>query len=394
MQSHNILKMMFDLAFLTMALALVAQAAPRSICETALHRNCDPAEAPSPPKPNSTLSWLDDSQAARQQPLDFVLDTPDINVMLATQTLAPWALARLAQSPTLTGMDTATPTPTRAKSSDWSFEYDETWGAGVAVYIVDSGVAKHDELGNRLEAGRVIPSYDDGRGANVDVCNHGTGVASLVAGKTAGIARSATIVPIRIAEEKTCGVGSTTNADVVAGVGLAIEDFKVRKPTTGVINISWSTVHTDTLAKALEEAIGIGMHVVLSAGNDGADLGPSGPDKQRVKDVGQLVVGGVDWTDTRRMTSNYGDCITLWAPGASLTFASNAGPDAFRIDSGSSFAAPLVAGVVSALADGHKTPAQMRDLIVSSHTAAVGLKDIRGSPDRLLQSLIPSPKLQ
>ncbi|KAJ6605320.1 peptidase S8/S53 domain-containing protein, partial [Mycena vulgaris] len=321
------------------------------------------------------------------------------------QTNAAWSLARIAQKTQLTTMGTdedgPDEYPSRAGSQDWSFPYDDTWGDGVIVYIIDSGVrSTHAELAGRVENGWVLPRL--GGKATDDLCDHGTAVAALVVGKTLGIARKATIVPVRVADATGCSRIATTSDDVTAGVNWAVSDYQTRcNAKAGIINISYQLYQTDASQKALADAIAAKMHVIVTAGNDDQNQcfgGPAAPADQRVKDVGQFIIGNTDWDENRFSIdpgvtgSNYGSCLTLFAPGASMNIAS--GKDDTTIEhggyvySGTSYAAPLVAGAIAAFvtSSGNIDPAAMRALIVKKAVNGGGLKDLRGSPDILLQS--------
>jgi len=98
-------------------------------------------------------------------------------------------------------------------SHDYSYCSD---GTGVYVYVIDMGVLRaHREFNN--DANRVVngknasgdgvnyPAYDPCRGALTNIQDHGTGVASLVAGRNVGVARNAVIVPIKVARCKELG---------------------------------------------------------------------------------------------------------------------------------------------------------------------------------------------
>ncbi|KAJ7019949.1 hypothetical protein C8F04DRAFT_1275724 [Mycena alexandri] len=90
----------------------------------------------------------------------------------------------------------------------------------------------------------------------------------LIAGATLGIAKQASIVPVRIADANHCDRVDTSSADAAAGVNWAVSDYKARNsPTAGIINISWQVYDEPVAVTALTEAIAAGMHVIVAAGN-------------------------------------------------------------------------------------------------------------------------------
>ncbi|KAJ7824052.1 peptidase S8/S53 domain-containing protein [Mycena leptocephala] len=269
---------------------------------------------------------------------------------------------------------------------------DDTWGEG--LFGVRS---THIELAGKVEQGWVVPRFV-GK-ATDDLCDHGTGVAAFMAGNTLGVARKATIVPARITNE-TC---KSTPDDIVAAVNWAVSDYQSRcNAKAGIINISAEVVQTAATEAAFAAVSHRReMHVVVSAGNNDQNQcfgGPSAPATQRVKDVGQLVVGATDWGGSRwsflagHMGSNYGDVI--FAPGTSMSVASNQSDTTINYDgvesSGTSYATPLVSGTIAALvtSGGNLDPSAMKALVVQNSVHSGGLKDLNGSPDIFLQSPI------
>ncbi|KAJ7677908.1 peptidase S8/S53 domain-containing protein [Mycena polygramma] len=319
--------------------------------------------------------------------------------------------------------------PKQAGSFDWPFPHDDTWGDNVLVYVVDSGVrSTHVELAGRVKPGWVLPGFTGQ-----------TAVASLIAGKTLGIARMATIIPVRIADESRCSRGPTTTADATAGVEWAVADFKTQHAAkAGIINVSWQVFDTPDSSTVFKSAVSAGMHVVVTAGNNDVNQCYEGPATRadwRVRDVGQIVVGMTDFDDKRASMgdgdgSNFGDCVTLFAPGFSMTIASGKADTVRRLKilkvqtrtyrsgaqlinhggeahSGTSFAAPLVAGTIAALGkflpstaehssrvdttastqEKNLSPSDMKTLILQTAKRPAGLQNLgEGSPDILLQS--------
>ena len=109
--------------------------------------------------------------------------TPDAPIsLLDTDTNPPsWGLDRVDQT---------------SLPLDSSFSYPNQGGAGVRVYIVDTGV----QADNPDFAGRILPGFDviGNQQQNTDCHGHGTHVAGTVAGTRYGLAKKASIVPVRV----------------------------------------------------------------------------------------------------------------------------------------------------------------------------------------------------
>src|SRR5688572_27120419 len=96
------------------------------------------------------------------------------------QTNPPWGLDRIDED---------------TRPLDGLYSYPNT-GSGIAVYVIDSGIrADHAQFGGRVTAG--FTAVGDGLGTG-DCEGHGTAVASVVGGASTGVAKQASIVPVRV----------------------------------------------------------------------------------------------------------------------------------------------------------------------------------------------------
>lgn len=111
----------------------------------------------------------------------------------------------------------------RSRTLDSNYSYNFT-GTGVSAYIIDTGVRPdHRDFGGRVTAGRT--QVNDGRGSN-DCNGHGTHVAGTVGGQTYGVAKSVSIIPVRVL---SCS-GSGSMFNVIAGVNWMIGDHAAGVP--------------------------------------------------------------------------------------------------------------------------------------------------------------------
>jgi serine protease len=282
---------------------------------------------------------------------------------LATQTNATWGLDRVDQ---------------RDRPLSTTYTYDTT-GAGVHAYIIDTGIRRtHTDFGGRVST-TGFTAINDGRGTS-DCNGHGTHVAATVGGANYGVAKQVTLHAIRVLN---CS-GSGTISGVIAGVDWVTGSHA--KPA--VANMSLGGGTSTALDDAVRGSIAAGVTYSIAAGNSNADACSSSPAR-----VGSaLTVGASTSTDSRASFSNYGTCVDLFAPGQSITAAWYTSDAATNTISGTSMAAPHVAGVAALYLDVNPdaAPATVNEAVVSAASvgrlSSIGL----GSPNRLVYALVAS----
>ncbi|MGA1570038.1 MAG: S8 family serine peptidase, partial [Ilumatobacteraceae bacterium] len=169
-----------------------------------------------------------------------------------------------------------------------------------------------------------------------DCDGHGTHVAGTVAGTTYGVAKDATVVPVRVLD---CD-GSGTSSTVVSGMNW------VRNNHPGgpaVVNMSLGggiSVTIDNAVKALTDA---GITVVVASGNSATDACFSSP----ARAPSAITVNASTSSDDDASYSNYGACTDIYAPGSAITSAWYTSTTATATLSGTSMASPHVAGVAA-----------------------------------------------
>ena len=262
-------------------------------------------------------------------------------------------------------------------------------GTNVHVYVIDTGVlAAHSEFGGRVRGaegpGLGHNATMDGKGTG-DCRNHGTGVASVIGGKTLGVATDVIIHPVRVFP---CSSAASSVAVLIAGVDWVAKDrVNALAKSPVVVNVSFrATKQSSLLDQAIANSILVGrIPYVIAAGNDLDDACKYSPGL-----VGPAItVGNIKPDSDRRMIdSNFGKCVDLFAPGVKIPMAGNGGINSRTTSSGTSFAAPHVTGVAALYLE--KNPNAQPPAIWSAILAAANTKNVgSGTP---LWCGIPNPE--
>lgn len=257
-----------------------------------------------------------------------------------------------------------------------SSSYDDLNNSGytIPVYVVDTGIyAEHSEFTGRVAARAT--SITDGYGT-FDCNGHGTHVAGTIAGTKFGIAKGATLIPVRVLD---CA-GSGSYSGVISGLDWIAANHPAGVPA--VVNMSLGGPASSSLDGAVNNLISRGITVVVAAGNSGADACNYSP--ARVTAAITVAATGID--DARANYSNYGSCVDVFAPGSSITSAWISGVTGSAVLSGTSMAAPHVAGSITRFlyTNPTSTPYQSANSLTKSATLDLVTNAGPGTANRLL----------
>lgn len=260
-----------------------------------------------------SVHGMDESAAASLADLPEIEAVEESQVMYSygVQTNPVWGLDRVDQE---------------GSSLDGLYYYKDSAGSGVDVYVIDTGVRiTHNDFGNRARHGyTAFNSNNDGNG-------HGTHCASTAAGTTYGVAKNANVIGVKVLSD----FGSGSTSGVIAGVNWVNGQSSSR---TKVGNLSLG----GGASSAMDNAVNAGSDVihVVASGNSNANACNFSP----ARASGAYTVNAMQQGDSRSSFSNFGTCTDIFAPGTSVTAAWINSDSATRTISGTSMAAPHVAG--------------------------------------------------
>lgn len=267
-------------------------------------------------------------------------------------------------------------------------------GAGVRVAVLDTGAdLTHPDLVNRIVASKNFVSGTD----ILDRAGHGTHTASTVAGtgaasdgKERGVAPGADLLVGKVLGDN----GSGPISGIIEGM-----EWAARTEHARVVNMSLGTPvwHTqdDPLSQAVNELTAeTGALFVVAAGNTGNS--PYSVSAPGTADAA-LTVGAVDASDHLADFSAAGPRMDddglkpdLTAPGVDILAArsqymNDGGDGYYRSDSGTSMAAPHVAGAAVLLAHKHPgwTGQQIKDALMSTSVPTPGYSPYQAGSGRL-----------
>lgn len=287
----------------------------------------------------------------------------------------------------------------------WAAGYD---GKGTKVAVLDTGAdAGHPDLEGRIGAAKnFTESPDDedrqGHGTHTTSTVGGTGAAS--GGKKKGVAPGAELLHGKVLDDR----GSGATSWIIAGMQWAVDEkvdvvsMSLGNPARTDCADPMSTA-TEELAQSSEDTL-----FVLAAGN-------TGPSLNSVSSPGcapsVLTVGAVDRDDSTAPFSSRGPAYgshtlkpEIAAPGVDISAAAagGRGVHAYRSMSGTSMAAPHVAGAAALVKQRHPgwSAQQIKSALVSSADSGIpgdvtetggGRLDVKAAVD---QKVLGSPAVQ
>jgi len=245
-------------------------------------------------------------------------------------------------------------------ASGAAYNYPDAAGAGVDVYVIDTGVqASHSDFGGRAKLVKsFVPNEEE-----TDKNGHGTHCSGTIASKTYGIAKKANIFGVKVLN----ATGYGEDADVVKAIDWVTS--QTFTPFKTVISMSIGGDQLQSITDAVEAAFQKGVVSVVAAGNESTDACKGSP----ASAPSAITVGATGSSDSMAFYSNYGKCVDILAPGSSIKSLWMGKDGATNTISGTSMATPHVAGIVALFMSqkDYKSSQEIVDAVL-----AAGTKDV------------------
>lgn len=263
-------------------------------------------------------------------------------------------------------------------TSDADIDIERAWasatGSGVVVAVIDSGVnGDHPDLIGQLwvNKGETVNGKDDDNNGYIDDIDgwdfegfgvgdndpspdgigsgdsHGTLIAGIVAAGVNGIGISGVAPDSRVMNVRACDDGSCLTLDAIEAIHYAVDNG------ADILNLSFGGVSSsldddEPLFDAFDYARENDVLIVTAGGNTPPDqVGPGNfiiP--AEFPHSNNVAVAASDHRDRMAAFTYYGANIDIAAPGQEILSTS---VDGYELVSGTSFAAPFVAGAAALL---------------------------------------------
>ena len=274
----------------------------------------------------------------------------------------------------------------------WSNPLAPLTGKGIGVAVIDSGIASHPDLGNRVIAAQ---SFNVNVSGADDAYGHGTAVAGIIAGDgTAsggtyiGIAPEANLINLRVND----GNGAAPTSAIMNAILWAVankQTYNIRVMNLSLQASVQESYRTSPIDAAVEYAWLKGIVVVVAAGNNGPNSALYAP----ANDPYVITVGATDDQGTAATAddalasfSSYGvtqdgvnkpdfvapgrHIITTLAPNSNfaLNYPSFIVGTQYIQLSGTSVAAPAVTGLAALYIESNPSvrPGQLKGLLLAT----------------------------
>ncbi|MBA2487785.1 MAG: S8 family serine peptidase [Chloroflexi bacterium] len=225
---------------------------------------------------------------------------------------------------------------------------------GVHAYVIAGGVDPHNR---ELD---VVKQVNFTIGPRHDCDGYGTAVAGVIGARdnaigVVGVAPGVRLTSVKVVD--CSGVG--TLGQVLSGIDWVTEHAV--KPAVADMSLRFAP------SRALDDAViasaDSGIFYTVSAGNRASDCNEGSPARIGTH-PGVMAVAATDQTGAEARFSDFGSCVSIWAPGYFLLTTALHGGDVFV--SGTDFAAPHVAGTAALYLSDHPrtSPAALKRILV------------------------------
>ncbi|MCH5164253.1 MAG: S8 family serine peptidase [Clostridiales bacterium] len=264
-----------------------------------------------------------------------------------------------------------------------------TGSSSVKVGVIDSGIADHPDLeGNVVEG---WDCYNDNEITNDDPTGHGTQVAGIIgatgkaSGGFVGVCWNVQLVPLQVVFWYDDPKDSANSGYKFDNEAVAYAITKAIEKGIPILNYSGGNKlgqEIDVIKQAIMNYKGL---FIAAAGNDNVNVDddnnhhyPSNYADETNTDYAAfsnrvISVSQINVNNTRPYGSNYGtNSVSIYAPGYNVfticpTYINSSG---YKIDGGTSLAAPHVAGVAALIqsVDPYFSAKQIKSIIMESAT--------------------------